>query len=196
MRYCSDAMNEHARGHPVPATYQDVLDAPPHMVAELVDGVLHLQPRPAFPHALAGSSLGVELGGPFQKGRGGPGGWWIIDEPELHFGSDVLVPDIAGWRRERMPAFPDVPWTELAPDWACEVLSPGTRALRSHRQAPALRRRRRRPPLARRSRRPHLEAFALQNGRWVLLAALKDDEAVSLAPFEAISFPLSTLWPD
>ena len=118
------AMNEHARRHRSPATYQDVLDAPPHMVAELVGGALYLHPRPAFPHAFAGSALGVEIGGPFQKGRGGPGGWWIIDEPELHLGPDVLVPDIAGWRRERMPAFPDAPWSDLAPDWVCEVLSP------------------------------------------------------------------------
>ena len=92
------------------ATYRDVLDAPPHMVAEIVDGALHLQPRPAMPHALAGSSLGDELVSPFQKGRGGPGGWWIIDEPELHFGEDVLVPDLAGWRRERMPDYPDTPY--------------------------------------------------------------------------------------
>ena len=109
------AMNEHARRHRSPATYQDVLDAPPHMVAELVGGALYLHPRPAFPHAFAGSALGVEIGGPFQKGRGGPGGWWIIDEPELHLGPDVLVPDIAGWRRERMPAFPDAPWSDLRP---------------------------------------------------------------------------------
>ncbi len=190
------AMNEHARDHPGPATYQDVLDAPPHMVAELVDGVLHLQPRPAFPHALAGSSLGHEVIGPFHKGRGGPGGWWILAEPELHFGADVLVPDLAGWRRERMPAFPNAPWTELAPDWLCEVLSPGTRRF-------DLTDKRRRYAAA---GVPHLwlvdptartlEAFALRDGQWVLLTALKDDEPVSVPPFEAISFPLSTLWPD
>ena len=189
-------MNEHARGHPAPATYQDVLDAPPHMVAELVGGVLHLQPRPALPHALAGSSLGVELGGPFHRGRGGPGGWWIIDEPELHLGADVLVPDIAGWRRERMPALPDAPWTELAPDWLCEVLSPGTRRFdltdkRRLYAAAGVTHLWLVDPIAR-----TLEAFALQDGRWVLLAALKDDEPVRLAPFEAISFPLAALWPD
>ena len=81
------------------ATYQDVLDAPAHRVAEIVDGTLYTQPRPAPPHAVASSRLGFDLGGPFDRGRGGPGGWWIIDEPELHLGEDILVPDLAGWRR-------------------------------------------------------------------------------------------------
>ena len=81
---------------PQPATYQDVLDAPPHMVAEIINGTLNTQPRPAAPHALAGSSLGGELNFTFQKGRDGPGGWWIIFEPELHLGDDILVPDLAG----------------------------------------------------------------------------------------------------
>jgi hypothetical protein len=122
------AMNEHVTPKQ-PATYQDVLDAPEHMVAEIVRGALHLNPRPAPRHAVAGSSLGAELHGPFHCGRGGPGEWWILDEPELHLGDDVLVPDIAGWRRERMPTLPETAWVELAPDWVCEVLSPGTRRL-------------------------------------------------------------------
>ncbi|MEM9432144.1 MAG: Uma2 family endonuclease, partial [Pseudomonadota bacterium] len=99
------------------ATYQDVLDAPPHVVAELLDGRLHLQPRPTSFHTRAASVLGVEIAGPFDRGRGGPGGWWILDEPELHLGDDVLVPDLAGWRRERMPSYPDVPAFTLTPDW-------------------------------------------------------------------------------
>ena len=123
------AMNEHATPVRRPATYQDVLDAPENMVAELIRGGLHLHPRPAPPHALAGSFLGGELHGPFKRGRGGPGGWVILFEPELHLGPDVLVPDLAGWRRERMPTLPETAWFELAPDWVCEVLSPGTRRL-------------------------------------------------------------------
>ena len=188
-------MDEHARQRP-PATCQDVLDAPPHMVAEFVDGVLHLQPRPALSHAIAGSSLGAELSFPFQKGRGGPGGWRIISEPELHLGQDVLVPDIAGWRRERMPAAPSGPWTDLAPDWLCEVLSPSTRSfdLTDKRRVYAtggVRYLWLVDPLDR-----TLEAFELRSGQWVLIAALKDADEVRVAPFEAISFPLSELWPD
>ena len=107
------------------ATYRDVLEAPPHMVAEIVSGTLHTHPRPAPRHARASSALGAKIGDPFDYG-GGPGGWWILDEPELHLADDILVPDIAGWRRERMPDFPDTAFFTLAPDWVCEGRSPGT----------------------------------------------------------------------
>ena len=109
------------------ATYQDVIDAPAHLVAEIVDGTLHTHPRPARPHVRASSVLGGKIGGPFDYDAGGPGGWWIIDEPELHLGEDVLVPDLAGWRRERMPEFSGPAHFPLAPDWVCEVLSASTR---------------------------------------------------------------------
>jgi hypothetical protein len=85
----------------------------------LLAGELVLSPRPAFQHARAASVLGMDLGSPFQRGRGGPGGWWILDEPELHVGPHVLVPDLAGWRRERMPELPDVPYFTLAPEGDC-----------------------------------------------------------------------------
>ena len=97
------------------ATYQDVLDAPAHVVAEIIDGTLHTHPRPAPTHTVASSVLGGELGPPFHRGHGGPGGWWILDEPELHLGEDVLVPDLAGWRRERMPELPDTAYFSLGP---------------------------------------------------------------------------------
>jgi Uma2 family endonuclease len=189
------AMNEHLP-RPRPATYQDVLASPENMVAELIRGALHLHPRPAPRHARASSSIGGELYGPFDRGRGGPGGWVILDEPELHLGSDVLVPDLAGWRRERMPTLPASAWFELAPDWVCEVLSPGTRRLDL-------------------TEKRHiygeagvawlwlvdpedrtLEAFELRAGAWVLAAALADDAEARVAPFDAVAFPLSALWTD
>jgi len=111
-----------------PATYQDVLDAPEHLIAEIIDGELVLSPRPALPHASASSAMGADLIGQFgrRRSKGEPGGWWILDEPELHLGRHVLVPDLAGWRRERLPEVPAAPYLELAPDWVCEVLSPRT----------------------------------------------------------------------
>ena len=177
------------------ATYQDVLDAPMHMVAEIVEGALYTHPRPAMPHALASSTLGVEIGNPFQRGRGGPGGWWIIDEPELHLGDDILVPDLAGWRRERMPDFPETAFVTLAPDWVCEVLSPSTRDLDRHGKRQVYAREGVRhlwfiDPAAR-----DLEAFELGDGEWVLIATARNDDPVSVPPFEAITFPLDALWP-
>jgi Uma2 family endonuclease len=187
-------MNELVAAKAGRATYQDVLDAPEHMVAELIKGALHLQPRPASPHARAASMLTVEVGGPFDRGRGGPGGWWIVAEPEVHLGEDVLVPDLAGWRRERMPAYPAVPYFVMAPDWICEVLSPGARRIDLTEK---------RPiygtagvghlwfvdPIDR-----TLEVFAWRDGAWSLVTALRDDAEVKAAPFEAVGFPLSALW--
>jgi Uma2 family endonuclease len=105
---------------------------PAHLVAEIVGGGLHTMPRPARRHTIAATNLGEELGPPFKRGRGGPGGWVILDEPALHLGPrpDIVVPDLAGWSRTRMPdAVGDddaPPYYDLAPDWACEVLSPRT----------------------------------------------------------------------
>ena len=177
------------------ATYQDVLDAPAHQVAEVISGTLHTHPRPAPAHALARSSLGDELVSPFAKGRGGPGGWWIIDEPELHFAEDIVVPDLAGWRRERMPELPGTAHFTLAPDWVCEVLSNSTRKVDLHEK---------RPVYAREGigclwfiepTDRTLEAFELHDGQWLLIASAKDDEPVGIRPFDAITFNLGDLWP-
>jgi len=101
--------------------YQDLLNLPENITGEIINGELHTQPRPAPRHALASSSLGGELDGPYFKGRGGPGGWWIIDEPEIHLGDDVLVPNIAGWKKERLPKLPETAFFDVSPDWICEV---------------------------------------------------------------------------
>jgi Uma2 family endonuclease len=164
-------MNRQAPTVRGPATYQDVLDAPANMVAELVGGTLHLQPRPAPRHAQASFMLAGKLGNPF-GGEGGPGGWLFAVEPELHFDDDVVVPDLAGWRREQMGEFPDAPAIEVAPDWVCEILSPGTRrfdltekrALYGAQRVAHL-------WFVDRSART-LEAFALSDGAWVLLGAV------------------------
>ena len=176
------------------ATYQDVLDAPPHKVAEVVDGTLYTHPRPAPPHAVAKSVLGGFLNQTFQFGRGGPGGWWIVDEPELHLGEDIVVPDIAGWRRERMPQLPNKAYFTLATDWVCEVLSPSTRTLDLGGKRAVYAREGVSclwfsDPIAR-----SLEAHELRGTQWVLIDTLFEDASVSLPPFEAISFNLGELW--
>ena len=177
------------------ATYEDLLQVPEHLVAEILNGRLVTHPRPAPKHAVAASHLGVDVGDAFDRGRhGGPGGWWILHEPELHLGPDILVPDLAGWRRERMPVLPEIAWFELAPDWICEILSPST--ARDDRVA--------KMPIYAREGIPHLwlvdpdlrtlEAYCLANGHWSLLGAYQNDDRVSAAPFDAIELELAALW--
>ena len=177
------------------ATYQDVLDAPEHMVAEVVDGVLYTHPRPAPLHAYAHSELGAKLRTLYGRGgNGGAGGWLILLEPELHLGEDILVPDVAGWRRERMPAPPETAYFTLAPDWACDVLSPSTRRLDQSRK---------RDIYARESvahlwfvdpEAYTLEVFELRDGLWTLLETASGETEVAPPPFDAAPFNLGDLW--
>lgn len=179
------------------ATYDDVLAAPAHVIAEVIDGELRLQPRPAKPHAAAASALGEELGPPFKRGRGGPRGWIIIDEPELHLQADILVPDLAGWRRERMPAIvADEPFFTLAPDWVAEVLSPSTG---KYDRTDQLRIYQREgigwvwlvDPLQR-----TLEVLRREERGWSLVDTWRDEQRARAEPFEAIELELGVLWAD
>jgi Uma2 family endonuclease len=179
-----------------PATYDDVRAAPEHVVAELIDGELYLTPRPALPHANAATALSADLHGPFHRGRGGPGGWVILVEPELRLGGgNALVPDVAGWRRERMPQVPSTASTDLAPDWLCEVSSPSTAALDRKVKLPKYAQAGVRhvwlvDPDAR-----TLDVLRLGGeGRWETVAVYSDDDKVRAEPFEAIELELSSLW--
>ncbi|MDP4006080.1 Uma2 family endonuclease [Methylobacterium sp. NEAU K] len=177
------------------AIYADLEAVPDHLVAEIVDGTLETHPRPRPRHAMAASDLSTLLGTPFRYGRGGPGGWIFMVEPELHLGPHVVVPDLAAWRRERVPTDFDAAFIEIAPDWVCEILSPATIRLD--------RGRKRRiyaeagvghlwllDPAA-----GVLEGFALTDGRWLLLATIQRGETVALPPFDAVPFPLDDLFP-
>ena len=177
------------------ATYRDLLDAPAHRVAEIIDGTLYTQPRPAPPQAVARSRLGFDLGGPFDRGRGGPGGWWIIDEPELHLGEDVLVPDLAGWRRGRMAELPDTTYFTLAPDWVCEVLSASTRGLDLQGKRPVYAREGVGHLWLLEPAHRTLEAFELRAGRWTPNASRRGSDPIRIRPFDAVTFDLGDLWP-
>lgn len=178
-----------------PATYRDLEAVPPHLVAEIVDGVLHTHPRPVPRHASACSQLTYELIGPFDRDRGGPGGWIFLIEPELHLGADVLVPDIAGWRRETLPHEPDTAFIEVRPDWVCEIASPSTEWLD---RGP-----KRRIyagagveylwPIDPRAR--LMEAFARAGDRWLLLATIRVGDEVRVPPFDTVGFPFDALFP-
>jgi Uma2 family endonuclease len=172
------------------ATYEDLLAAPEGMVAELIDGILITNPRPAASHAVAASVLGMEIGSPFSRGRGGPGGWVILHEPELHLHGDVVVPDLAGWRRERMPQVPDAAAFELAPDWVCESTAAVDRAKKM--------------PIYAREGVGHLwlvdpqvqtlEAYRRLERQWLSLGTWSDGGDVRIEPFEAVAWPLAALW--
>jgi Uma2 family endonuclease len=176
------------------ATYADLCAVPENLVAEILSGELYASPRPASPHAVAAGALFRKLGGPLQDGENGPGGWWFIVEPELHFGAYVLVPDVAGWRRERMPKIPNVAHFTLAPDWLCEVTSPSTQAID----------RRKKLPIYAREDVPNvwlidplqqtLEVLRLVSQRWSLVATHAADAKVRAEPFDAIELALRALW--
>ena len=177
------------------ATYEDLLKVPDHLVAEIVEGELYTSPRPASRHAHANSVLGARLITSFDGGGGGgPGGWWLLIEPELHLGRNVLVPDIAGWRRERMPVIPDTAAFDLAPDWICEVVSPSTGRLDRVRKLPAYARHEIGFAWLVDPIEQTLEIYRLIEGRWTLIATHGGDEVVRAEPFDAIELPLASLW--
>lgn len=183
-------------GHPAVkfATYEDLFDLPEHIVGEIIAGRLVTHPRPAPKHARAYSSLGGHIWNPYDGGHNGPGGWWILDEPELHLGADILVPDLAGWRRERMPRLPETAWFELAPDWVCEILSPSTAKVDRAEKLPIYAAQGVRHAWLVDPDLKTLEVFENREGKWLLLTVLENDAAVSQLPFDAIAFPLDSLW--
>ena len=178
------------------ATYQDVLDAPEHKVAEILDGELFLSPRPAFPHASATTNLSELLGPPFRRGRGGPGGWIILLEPEIHLGDQVVVPDLAGWRRERLPAVENIPYTELPPDWVCETLSRSTERIDRGRKLRIYAAHGVPHAWLVSAERRMLEVLRLEDGRWSNIGIYLDDAKVRAEPFDAIELDLAFLWSD
>nr|WP_047854066.1 Uma2 family endonuclease [Archangium gephyra] len=176
------------------ATYADLEAVPSHRVAELVDGELYVSPRPPLLQALAKGALLGALDGPFDLGRGGPGGWLLLHEPELHLGEDVLVPDIAGWRRERMPVMPDVVGVTLAPDWVCEVLSHFTAVLDREKKMKVYAREGVRHVWLVDPLRQALEVYELNGGRWTPRGTHTGQAQVHAEPFTPLRLELGLLW--
>jgi Uma2 family endonuclease len=176
------------------ATYDDLLKVPENLIAELIDGDLYTSPRPAGPHARFASALGMDIGTPYDRGRGGPGGWWILFEPELHLDEQVLVPDLAGWRRERMPRIPKDQRFIIPPDWVCEVISPSSlridrgKKMRIYGEYGV-------PwmwlvdPLVR-----LFEVFALEGERWSLVHTYSGNDVIRAEPFPEAKIDLASIW--
>lgn len=184
----------------IPLYGQDAHDAvakaPDDVVAEVLGGELHTSPRPRVRHARAASVLGGKLGSYFDYGDDGPGQWILLDEPELHLGQgpDIVVPDQAGWRRERVPEFPDAAAIHIAPDWVCEVLSPATEAIDRGKKR----------DIYAREGVAHLwlvapipkvlEVFSLEGTNYRLVGTWSEADVVRAPPFEAASLQLADLW--
>ncbi|HEX8436788.1 Uma2 family endonuclease [Archangium sp.] len=163
-------------------------------MGEVIGGELYVSPRPTSLQVRAASRLGSELGGPFDRGRGGPGGWILLDKPELNPGQDILVADLAGWRRERMPELPEVAAFTLTPDWVCEVLSPCSVAFDRARKMPVYAREGVKHLWLVSPELRLLEVYRLQNGRWSVLGAHVGTVTVHAEPFEALALELGALW--
>lgn len=177
------------------ATWDDLLSVPDDCLGEIVNGELVLHPRPAAPHLETASDLGGLLTGAFRFGRGGPGGWVIIHEPRIAFGTDVRVPDLGGWRDERYRRPVSGPYTTI-PDFICEVLSPGT----------AVQDRTEKLPLYA----THgvqfvwlvdplgcaLEAYRLESTNYLLVIIARGKRSLRVPPFDAIELELELLWGD
>ena len=170
--------------------------APENKVAEILDGELFLSPRPAMQHVGAQAAIQGTLWSRLDDGERGPRGWIVVTEPELHLGAAIVVPDVAAWRRERLPSLPDRPWLDLAPDWVCEVLSPSTeridrgRKLRAYAAAGV-----QHAWLVKPSDRS-LEVLRLRESAWTMVGAWEDSAVVRVEPFEAIELELGRLWAD
>lgn len=180
-----------------PATYADLVALPEHVVGEIIDGVLYTQPRPAPKHAETESAMTMDVRDQFGRRRGGrgPGGWLVLVEPELHLGRHVLVPDLAGWKRDRLPEVPDTAHIVVTPDWVCEIVSPGTqgkdRLIKMPKYAeqgvPSLWLV---DPLER-----TVESYRLQpDGHWLLLGTYGGNQTAAIPPFDAVAFDLREWW--
>jgi len=176
------------------ATYQDVLDAPDHKIAEVVNGELHLSSRPRWKHQSVAGALYAVLVTRLQFGGRRPGDWVFVIEPELHLGDDILVPDLVGYRSERLPAIEDVAFGTLPPDWICEVLSHSTQRFdRGDKMASYAAAGVKHAWLVDPVRHT-LEVFRLYRRRWQAVATHRDHERIRAEPFEALELDLSLLW--
>jgi Uma2 family endonuclease len=176
-----------------PATYDDLVALPDNLVAEILDGELHASPRPADPHTRAASAAGMLLGPPFDFGEGGPGGWKILLEPEIHLGADVVVPDWAGWRRERFTP-PLTAYYTVVPDWICEILSPSTSKIDRAKKVAIYAREGVRHAWLIDPLNCTLEVLRIENGHYAIIATHVDDEIVRAEPFADIALSLGRLW--
>lgn len=176
-------------------TYSDLYDIPANTTGEIINGELIVTPRPSRKHVYATSALDKRIGPPYQFGEGGgPGGWIILIEPEIGFGENILVPDLAGWKEERYPQEEPHNWISVAPDWVCEVVSPATQRIDKIEKM----------PIYARHEVPYLwlinpvaktlDVFRLKAGEWVVSGLYAEGAKMRAEPFIEIEINLDDLW--
>ena len=168
---------------------------PENLKGEIIDGELHVRPRPRFRHARTATFLGRHLGGGFDFDDGGPGGWWILVEPGIELpNAPEVSPDLGGWKRERMPTPPDDEPIRLVPDWVCETLSRSNARYDRTVKLPFYARVGV-PWLWLVDPRDHtLDVYRLHEGKWVLLRSFGEEASARIEPFDAIEIPLGRMW--
>lgn len=177
-----------------PATYADIEALPPHLTGQIIDGELFVSPRPAPAHARTVSTLGGLINVQFDVGLMGPGGWRILDEPEIHLDTAVLVPDIAGWRLENWTDQIQTAAIKTAPDWICEVLSPSTERFDRSRKLMTYGRLGIRHAWLVHPTRHFVEVYENRAGAWVLLTVEAGNSELRAAPFDAVGISLKAIW--
>ncbi|MGI9215350.1 MAG: Uma2 family endonuclease [Gammaproteobacteria bacterium] len=177
------------------ATYSDILALPEHLIGEIINGELIASPRPGPRHTRSSSALGGAIFNPFDRGGDGPGGWWILDEPEIHLSTNVVVPDLAGWRRELIPNLPTAKaYFEIVPQWVCEVLSKKTAVLDRIKKMPIYAQAKVNHFWLVDPEQKTLEVYLREDQRWVLLNSFSGNEIIRAEPFDAIEINLGNLW--
>ncbi len=177
------------------ATYDDLLKVPPELIAEIIAGQLITSPRPGPRHVRASSKLGIKIGGPFDEGNDGPGGWWILDEPEIHLDGNVLVPDLAGWKKEITPKLPtENHYFDIAPQWVCEILSKSTAGIDRVKKMPIYAKAKVENVWLIDPEIKTLEVFSRHEQGWFLRHTFSEDDIVRATPFEAVEMALGALW--
>jgi Uma2 family endonuclease len=180
-----------------PPTLADLDALPPGIVGEIIEGVLYTMTKPRARHQRTSTGISGDLCGPFDLGRGGPGGWWIISVPGIELPNDTkeISPDVAGWRRERMPELPVDEPISVVPEWVCEILSPTTR------RHDLLRKQ----PYYAKVGVPFLwlvdlearvlTAYRLERDAWQVIGTYSEETEVRIPPFDAVPLRVTDWWP-
>ncbi|MFH1115417.1 MAG: Uma2 family endonuclease [Pseudomonadota bacterium] len=177
------------------ASYEDLYGIDENAIGQIIDGELIVSPRPSRGHSFAANVLTTEVTSSYQFGGSrGPGGWIILIEPEIKMGEDILVPDLAGWKEDRLPREEKTNWISVSPDWVCEIVSESS--IRVDRiKKMSIYAREGIPYFWLINPRDHtLEVFRLESGRWTVLGTFADDDKVRAEPFQEVEIELGRLW--